>query len=120
MLLISNKFWMDEGGGGGGWEVSVGEARGPSSRGRIRGVEQGGYFKFLNSPERAEQGELSSFVHLLFRPPQYGPKMTLAYRLNAISQGPRNSRIPGPNPLPLPLIMDMHTSKTLCKGLYKS
>jgi hypothetical protein len=38
----------------------------------------------------------------------------------AISQGPKNSRIPGPNPLPFLLIMDMHASKTLCTGLYKS
>ncbi len=50
----------------------------------------------------------------------FGPQMALAYRLDAISQGPKNSRIPGPNPLPLPLIMDMHASKTLCRGLYKS
>ena len=49
-----------------------------------------------------------------------GPKMALAYRLDAISQGPKNSRIPGPNPLPLALVMDMHASKTLCTGLYKS
>jgi hypothetical protein len=47
-------------------------------------------------------------------------QMALAYRLVAISQGPKNSRIPGPNPLILPLVMDMHTSKTLCTGLYKS
>jgi hypothetical protein len=46
--------------------------------------------------------------------------MELTYWLVTISQGPKNSRIPGPNPLPLPLIMDMHTSKTLCTGLYKS
>ncbi len=44
-----------------------------------------------------------------------GLKMALAYRLVAISQGPKNSRIPGPNPLSLPLVMD----KTLCTGLYK-
>ncbi len=49
-----------------------------------------------------------------------GPQMALAYRLDAISQAPKNSRIPGPNPLTLPLIMDMHASKTLCTGLYKS
>jgi hypothetical protein len=49
-----------------------------------------------------------------------GPKMALAYRLNAISQSPKNSRFPGPNPLPLALIMDMHAFKTLCTGLYKS
>ncbi len=30
------------------------------------------------------------------------------------------SRFPGPNPLPLALVMDMHASKTLCTGLYKS
>ncbi len=53
-------------------------------------------------------------------PPQYGPQMALAYRLDAISVGPKNSRIPGPNPIPLALVMDMHTSKTLCTGLYKS
>jgi hypothetical protein len=46
--------------------------------------------------------------------------MALAYRLDAISKGPENSRILGPNSLPLALIMDMHTSKTLCTGLYKS
>jgi hypothetical protein len=46
--------------------------------------------------------------------------MALAYRLNAVSQGPKNSRIPGPNPLRLALLMDMHASKTLCTGLYKS
>ncbi len=62
-------------------------------------------------------------------PPQYGPwnlprvfgpQMALAYWLDAISQCPKNSRIPGPNPLPLALVMDMHASKTLCTGLYKS
>ncbi len=42
------------------------------------------------------------------------------YRLGAISQGPKNSRIPGPDPLPFPLVMDMHATKTLCTGLYKS
>ncbi len=46
-----------------------------------------------------------------------GPqKMALAYRLVAMSQGPKNSRIPGPKPLPLPLVMDMHASKTLMHG----
>ncbi len=33
--------------------------------------------------------------------------------------GPKKSRIPGPNLLPLPLLMDMHASKTLSTGLYK-
>jgi hypothetical protein len=40
----------------------------------------------------------------------FGPQMALAYRVDAISQGPKNSRIPRPNPLPpFALIMDMHT-----------
>ncbi len=38
----------------------------------------------------------------------FGPQMALAYQLDAISQGPKNSRIPGPNPLLLALVMDMH------------
>jgi hypothetical protein len=42
----------------------------------------------------------------------------LAYRLDATSQGPKSSQIPGPNPLPLALRMDMHASKTLCTRLY--
>jgi hypothetical protein len=50
----------------------------------------------------------------------FGPQMALAYRHDAISQGPKNSQIPGPNPLPLALVMDMHASKTLRTGLYKS
>jgi hypothetical protein len=45
--------------------------------------------------------------------------MALAYQLDAISQGPKNSQIPGPKPLSLALIMDMHPSKT-CTGLCKS
>ncbi len=28
-------------------------------------------------------------------------------------QGPKKSRFPGPNPLPLALVLDMHASKTL-------
>ncbi len=43
-----------------------------------------------------------------------GPKW-----LNAISQGPKKSRFPGPNPLLLALIMDLHASKTLHTGPYK-
>jgi hypothetical protein len=31
----------------------------------------------------------------------FGPQMALAHRLDAISQGPKNSPFPGPNPLPL-------------------
>jgi hypothetical protein len=43
----------------------------------------------------------------------FGPQMALAYRLDAISQGPKNSGIPGLNPLPLTLLMDLHASNTL-------
>ncbi len=32
----------------------------------------------------------------------FGPQMALAYRLDAISQVPKNSRFPGPNPSHLP------------------
>ncbi len=46
--------------------------------------------------------------------------MALSYWLDGISQGPKNSQFPGPNPLPLALVMDMHASKTLCTGVYKS
>jgi hypothetical protein len=55
-------------------------------------------------------------AHIIF-----GPQMELACRLVPISQGPKNSGIPGPNPLPLPHVMDtgMHASKPLCTGLYK-
>ena len=45
LMLISNKCWMRRdgvGGEGGDWGVSGGEARGPSWRGRIRGVEREG------------------------------------------------------------------------------
>ncbi len=38
----------------------------------------------------------------------FGPQMVLTYRLT------------GPNPLPIALVMDMHASKILCMGLYKS
>jgi hypothetical protein len=50
----------------------------------------------------------------------FGPQMALAYWPDAISQGPKISRLPGPNPLSLALVIDMHASKTLCTGLYKS
>jgi hypothetical protein len=42
----------------------------------------------------------------------FGPQMALAYKLDAISKGPKNFRIPGPNPLPLALVKDMHAPKT--------
>jgi hypothetical protein len=57
---------------------------------------------------------------ILFTLEFFGPQMALAYRLDAISQGPKNSQFPGPNPLPLALVMDMHTSKTLYTGLYET
>ena len=50
----------------------------------------------------------------------FGPQMALAYRLDAISQGPKNSGIPGPNTFQLPDVMYIHASKTLCTGVYKS
>jgi hypothetical protein len=67
--------------------------------------------KFLYSPAPPPP-QYGPLIHKFF-----GPQMAVAYRLDAISQGPKNSRIPGPNPLPLPLVMDMHASKTLCTGL---
>jgi hypothetical protein len=39
--------------------------------------------------------------------------MALAYRLDAISQGPKNSRFPGPNPLPLAQVMDAARIKSI-------
>ena len=47
----------------------------------------------------------------------FGPQMALSYRLAVISQGPKNSQIPSPNPLPLAPVMNMQASKTLCTGL---
>jgi hypothetical protein len=95
--------------------------------------------KFCNGGGAARAGWLSSFIHLLLHPPQYGPwnlpcgllvhkityapvifgpQMALAYRLNAISQGRKNSQFSGPNPNPFPLahVMDMHASKTHARG----
>jgi hypothetical protein len=47
--------------------------------------------------------------------------MALAYRLNAISQGPKKSWFPGPNPLPLSLVMDAARIKSITQGgPYKS
>jgi hypothetical protein len=50
----------------------------------------------------------------------FGPQMALAYRLDAILQGPKNSQFPGPNPLPLSLVMDMRIQNIMHAGLYKS
>jgi hypothetical protein len=38
--------------------------------------------------------------------------MALAQRLDAISQGPKKSRFPGSNPLPLALVMDVDRIKS--------
>jgi hypothetical protein len=43
----------------------------------------------------------------------FGPQMELAYWLDAISQGPKMSRFPGPNPLPLALVMDAAHIKSI-------
>ncbi len=44
------------------------------------------------------------------------PHIALAYRLDAISQGPKNSQFPRPNPLPLAHVMYMPASKALRTG----
>ncbi len=49
-----------------------------------------------------------------------GPKIALGNRLDAISQGPKNSPFPGPNPLPLAQVMYLPAIKTLRTGTYKS
>ncbi len=46
--------------------------------------------------------------------------MALTYWINAISQGPKNSQFPGPNPFPLAHVMDLHASKTLREEPYIS
>jgi hypothetical protein len=45
--------------------------------------------------------------------PVNGPQMALAYRLDAISQGPKKSQFPGPNLLPLALVMDAARIKSI-------
>ncbi len=50
----------------------------------------------------------------------FGPQMALAYPLDAISQGSKKSQFPGPNSLPLALIMYLPASKTLRMGRIKS
>ncbi len=42
----------------------------------------------------------------LYVPDFFGPQMALAYRLDANSQGPKKSRFPELNSLPLALVMD--------------
>jgi hypothetical protein len=46
----------------------------------------------------------------------FGPQMAFAYWLDAISQGPKKSRFPGPNPLPLALIRDAARIKSITHG----
>jgi hypothetical protein len=62
----------------------------------------------------------TTYAPMFYTAEFFRTRMALAYRLDAISQGPKNSRFLEPNPLPLALIMDMHVSKSLCTGLYKS
>ncbi len=49
----------------------------------------------------------------------FGPQMALAYRLDAISQGPKNSQFPGPNPLPLALVNGYARIKNIMHGAVK-
>ncbi len=60
----------------------------------------------------AQAGRTSSCMHLLIHPPQYGPWNLPRFfgpnRLDAISQGPKNSWIPGLKPLPLAIVMDIY------------
>jgi hypothetical protein len=46
----------------------------------------------------------------------FRPQMELPYLLDAISQDLKNSRFPGPNPLPLALIMDAAHIKSITHG----
>jgi hypothetical protein len=38
----------------------------------------------------------------------FGAYLEIAYRLDAISQDPKTSRFPGPNPLPLALVKQIN------------
>jgi hypothetical protein len=46
----------------------------------------------------------------------FGPQMALAYRLDVISQGPKNSQLPGPNPLPLALMNGYASFQNIMHG----
>jgi hypothetical protein len=48
----------------------------------------------------------------------FGPQIALAFRLDAISQGPKKSRFPGPYPLPLALVMDAARVNNIMQVLY--
>jgi hypothetical protein len=77
--------------------------------------------KFCNGGEWPEQGGQAPLCTCSSTPLSMGPETSLVGSLSAlidaISQGPKNSRIPGPNPLPLALVINLHASKTsLCMG----
>ncbi len=46
----------------------------------------------------------------------FGSQMALAYRLDTIPQDPKKSRFPGPNPLPLALVIDAARIKSITHG----
>ena len=50
----------------------------------------------------------------------FGLQMALVYRLDAVSKGLKNSQYPGPNPLPLALVMDAARIKSITREPYKS
>jgi hypothetical protein len=50
----------------------------------------------------------------------YGPRMELTYGSFPFHKAQKTQEFQGPTPLPLPHAMDMHASKTLSTGLYKS
>ncbi len=46
----------------------------------------------------------------------FGPQIAFAYRLDAISQGPKSLDFQGPAPLPLALVMDAARIKSITHG----
>jgi len=46
----------------------------------------------------------------------FGNQMALAYRLDAISQGPKSLNFQGPTPLPLAFVMDAARIKSIMHG----
>jgi hypothetical protein len=65
-----------------------------------------GIIHYLGKLEDVRPGNLKFF----------GPHMALTYLLDAISQGLKNSRFPGPNPFPLALVMDAALIKSITHG----
>ncbi len=115
-FMISNKFWMGGGGGessavmllnctGGGWALKppmclctwnylcTYDIYGPVRAASI----------IWASGRGLGPGILDFF----------GPQMTLAYWLDAISQGPKMSRFPGPSPLQFAPVMDAARIKSI-------